>query len=61
MSGIAAVCLGFCDQHRRAFRRRRGKIADHAALLVGVGIGNDNRRRNRSRSDIRLRSCVRRD
>jgi len=39
MSGIAPL-FWLCDQHRRAFRRRRGKIADHAALPGGRRIGN---------------------
>ena len=30
-----------CHQHHGALRRRRGEIADHLPLLVGVGVGND--------------------
>jgi hypothetical protein len=53
--------LGLRDQHRRPFRGRRGEIADHPAVVVGVRLGDDNCRRDRSCRDLRPRPRLWRD
>ena len=51
---------GFCHQHRGALRSRRGQIAHHHPLLVGLRLGNDGRGRDRGGRHLWPRTGFRR-